>query len=579
MFGDLHFSVTRFSVSRFSVARSMTGALLTLTATICIAQQIPNVGDALRQAAPPPVPVAPQRALPPIGGEAQPVEPPMQALPSGPKLEVKAIQVIGNRVIATSTLAALVTDDVGKMLTLGDLETVAQKITRYYRAHGYFVARAYVPAQEITAGLIRIRVVEGNYGAFRLKNTSRVRDSVVQGMLDNVKGANIVSVDTLERAMLIINDTPGVQVTRADVMPGEQVGTSDFAVDTVGTAAFTGYVMFDNYGSVYTGKERLSFDVDANSPTGSGDRVSLSGLTSENGDLLNGRLAYSAPLASNGLRGEVAVSQTAYRLTDSYSPLDATGHAAGVDAILSYPIRRTEAQSLNASLDFAYKNLNDVIGATDTRTPRDTLAATAALNFRDDDALFALDGRTQATGAVTIGHLNFKDGAAESLDSAGASTAGTYSKLDASLSRISMLPARLSLTTSVNGQVALDHKTLDGTERMAVSGATAVSAYPPDELIGDSALFVHADLDERLATVGTFHSDALLFTDYGEAWENYGAGPIPERRDIEDVGLGFNAALQGLILHATLSHRLHAQAPLSEPYSRDKLLVQLGWVF
>jgi hemolysin activation/secretion protein len=563
----------------FSAARWIFGVSLTLTVSLGFAQQIPNVGDALRQATPPPAPLAPQPVLPTIGGAGQAVEPPMAALPAGPRIEVRSIEVVGNRVIATAVLASLVQGDAGKTLTLDELEAVAQKITRYYRAHGYFVARAYVPAQEITAGLVRIRVVEGNYGVFHLKNKSLVRDSVVQGMLDSVKSADIVSVDTLERAMLIINDTPGVQVTRADVMPGEKIGTSDFAVDTVATAPFSGYAMLDNYGSVYTGKDRLIFDIDANSPTGSGDRVSLSGLSTEHGDLLNGRLAYSAPLASNGLRGEVSVSQTAYRLTDAYAPLDATGHAAGVDAVLSYPIRRIERQTLVASIDIAYKNLLDDIGATDTRTPRDTLAATAALNLRDNGAFLWADGRTLATGAVTVGHLNFKDATAESLDGAGADTAGTYGKLDASLSRISLLPARLSLTTSVNGQYALDHKTLDGTERMAVSGATAVAAYPPDELIGDSALYVHADLDESFASFAAVRSDALLFSDYGEAWENYATAQIPERREIEDVGLGLNASFHNVVMHAALAHRLQARAPLSEPYSRDKLLLQLGWVF
>jgi hypothetical protein len=92
-------------------------------------------------------------------------------------------------------------------------------------------------------------------------------------------------------------------------------------------------------------------------------------------------------------------------LTDAYAALDATGHATGIDAILIYPIRRIEAQTLNASLDIAYKNLIDDIGATDTRTPRDTVAATAALNLRDNGALMGAEGRTQATGAVTVGHL------------------------------------------------------------------------------------------------------------------------------------------------------------------------------
>ncbi|MDV7396810.1 POTRA domain-containing protein, partial [Arthrospira platensis SPKY1] len=98
---------------------------------------------------------------------------------------------------------------------LSELEALATLITRNYRANGYFVARAYIPQQEVVDGIITIRVVEGNYGQFHLTNESLVKDSIVQAMLDDVKGYDIVSLDTLERAMLIINDTPGVQVVRA----------------------------------------------------------------------------------------------------------------------------------------------------------------------------------------------------------------------------------------------------------------------------------------------------------------------------------------------------------------------------
>jgi hemolysin activation/secretion protein len=164
----------------------------------------------------------------------------MTALPSGPKVNVKQIEVMGNRVIDVATLAALVADGAGKTLSLPELEALAQRITKHYRAKGYFVARAYIPAQEISSGTVRIRVVEGNYGQFHLKNKSLVRNDIVQGMLDDVKGTDIVALDTLERAMLIINDTPGVRVTRADVMPGTKVGTSDFAVDPEATAAYNG---------------------------------------------------------------------------------------------------------------------------------------------------------------------------------------------------------------------------------------------------------------------------------------------------------------------------------------------------
>ena len=112
--------------------------------------------------------------------------------------------------------------------------------------------------------------------------------------------------------MLIIDDTPGVKAIQADVMPGEKVGTSDFAIAADATAPYNGYVMLDNYGSVYTGKDRLSSNADWNSPGGRGDQLSLGGLATQDSGLLNGRLAYSALAATNGTHAEEHGRQRAH---------------------------------------------------------------------------------------------------------------------------------------------------------------------------------------------------------------------------------------------------------------------------
>ena len=504
----------------------------------------------------------------------------MKALTQGPSVVVKAIEIVGNRVIATPVLLALVSGDIGKSLTLAQLQQLAERITLYYRQHGYFVARAYIPAQEVTQDTIKIRVVEGGYGVFHLSNTSLVRDSVVQGMLDDIKSDNIVSTDTLERAMLIINDTPGVKVTQADVAPGTQVGTSDFTVRTEATPRVDGYIAVDNYGSTYTGKNRLSFDVNINSPLGLGDQLSLSGLASNNGNLLDGRIDYSIPLASNGLRGDVALSKTHYELGDSYAHLEAMGFAKTASMGLTYPLRRTELQTINASVTASYSDLYDSYGQSDQVTPKTSTSLTAGLSLRDDSPLFGLGGETQASLNAEIGELRFKNQAAFEADAAagGADSNGGYSKLVLALSRSLTLPYRFTLTAAMSLQHVLNNKDLDGSERMAVSGWNAVMAYPPDGLLGDNALLLHAQLSRPLPTLGSLQSSWSLFSDYGQA-SDVNAADGTGLRHLSDVGLGFTAQYKSTTLTANLAHRLGGGLPESESYARNKLLVQASWAF
>jgi hemolysin activation/secretion protein len=563
---------THLKLSRLSL-----GLSLAVASGFVSAQPLPNSGDALRQAQPPVVPAKPAPALPQVGSGQQ-IEAPMTALPSGPTVQVKQIEVIGNRVIDTASLQALVADGAGKALSLPELEALAQRITKHYRANGYFVARAYIPVQEVSSGSIKMRVVEGNYGQFHLKNQSLVRDDIVQGMLDDVKGADIVSLDTLERAMLIINDTPGVQVTRADVMPGAKVGTSDFAVDTKSTAAYNGYVMLDNYGSIYTGKSRISFNADANSVSGRGDKLSLSGMGTDTGGLLNGRLSYGKPLAPNGLRGEAALSSTQYTLGDTYKNLDAKGTAQAFDATVTYPMRRIRAQTMEVSVGLAYKDLLDKVDSTSTQTPKTSSAVTVGWLLRDESPLLGFDGLTRVTANLTLGELKINDAAAVALDAAGANTQGSFSKVNLNLSRVSLLPNAFSLTTSLNTQQSLSSKNLDSSERMAVSGSSAVMAYPSGELIGTNAVLVHLELARALPTWGKLQSSWSIFTNWGQA---KAAQPLAtdSTRSISDVGLGWSANYGNAIIRASLAHRLETTPAVSEKTEQDNFLVQVGWVF
>lgn len=556
-----------------------------LTSTIAFAlsmsahaENLPNIGDILRQIEPPKIQEETKPELPQIQG--MPIEPPLTALPSGKKVLVKTFEIIGNREIEKSELESLIAEDANKEYNLAELELITQKLTKYYRSKGYFVARAYLPAQEVENNLIKIRIVEGNYGQFHLKNDSLVRDSLVQSMLDDVKDYDIVSLDTLERAMLIINDTPGAQIARADVMPGDKVGTSDFAVDAVATSRHNGFVMYDNYGSIYTGEHRFSLNYDLNSPTGSGDRLSFTGMATENADLLNGRLGYSSFLMPNGLRGEVALSYTQYALGDTYSSLDAQGTAKGLEATLTYPLRRIRAQTIEASFGFSGKQLEDKVKSVNTENPRDNLSLTAGINIRDERSLLGFDGLTTASFQASVGDLSINDAISKENDAKGAKMNGIYSKAVLNLSRATLLPEKFTLNTSFKMQHSLNGKNLDSSERMSVSGQNGVYAYPIGELIGTNARLIKVELSRLLPAVEKLQHNWSIFASHGYAEAEHPTITGSDAgRDINDVGIGWKGNYQNLIVNSHLAYRLDEKKPVSEQEDRVRFLVQVGYVF
>jgi hemolysin activation/secretion protein len=398
-------------------------------------------------------------------------------------------------------------------------------------------------------------------------------------MLDDVKDYDIVSLDTLERAMLIINDTPGAQITRADVMPGEKVGTSDFAVGAAATPRHNGFLMYDNYGSVYTGEHRFSLNYDLNSPTGHGDKLSFTGMATENADLLNGRLGYSIPIMPNGLRSEVGLSYTQYALGDTYSSLDATGTAKSVDATLTYPLRRIRAQTIETSLNFAAKELEDKIGSTNTSNPRNNYNLTAGISIRDERTLFWFDGMTTASFQATVGDLSINDSSFRKNDAQGAKTSGVFSKAVLNLSRAMLFPEKFMLTTSFKMQNSLNGKNLDSSERMSVSGQNGVYAYPIGELIGSNARLLKLEIARPLPTIQKLQHNWLVFASHGYAEAENPVSVSETGRDINDVGIGWKGSYEGLVVNAHLAYRLDDKAPLSEKEDRARFLIQAGWIF
>lgn len=316
-----------------------TVATISLLASSVLLGATPNSADIQRQLQPPkelPKKVTP---LVDITG-AKEYKEPMVDDKSGKTIFVKDFKIENANHMDNNYLKSLISSFVGKDLTFSQLQKVTSIITEAYREKGYFVARAYLPLQNIQENdnIITISIIEGSYGEFKLNNSSHVKDSTVHAMLEKIKDKNIINANALERAMLLINDIPGVAISKAEIIPGAEVGSSDFDIETIPQNRVDGYIVADNYGSRYTGQNRVQALVNVNSPFGIGDKLSVSGLLSNGADLKNGKLAYSASLVPNGLRGEIAYSKTHYSLAKEYEYLNAKGDTEIFDIGVSYPL-------------------------------------------------------------------------------------------------------------------------------------------------------------------------------------------------------------------------------------------------
>lgn len=505
---------------------------------------------------------------------------PMKDDKSGRKVLVNDFNIVGNSKISTNKINNAIKKYKNKKLSFYDIQEVAHIITKLYRDSGYFLARAYIPVQDMSKGILKIIIIEGEFGKFNLENKSRVKDSIIQGVLNNVKKSKIIASSPLERALLISNDIPGVYVSQADVRAGQEIGTSDFDIKTIQTSTYNGYIIADNYGGRYSGKNRLLASATINSPFKIGDKLSVTGLQSEDAHLKYLDLSYNTLLLSNGLRGGIGYSYTGYKLGEEYENLDATGYSKDFNLNLSYPIIRQRDESLYANFNFDNKRIKDEIRSTDFSSQKQINVVSLGLDYTYTSLLNNLPSTTNLVATLTYGNLSFKHSADLENDMVGANTNGTYKKINIEASKTVGITNKLSLEGKLKYQHSFSNKNLDGSEDLSIGGSQGVKVYPTSEVSAENGYVATLEAKYVLPRIGSDYAHTVgVFYDRARAYMADDKNIISEDRSIQDTGISYYVTYKDFFLNSYAAWKVNSSDITSEPDYGSKILVQAGWVF
>ena len=410
--------------------------------------------------------------LPDATREVSPVEiKPLSPKPGQLSFTVKHFVFIGNIKLSNDELQPIVADFIDKPITFDDLKRVTDAITEFYREKGWLV-RVFLPQQDITEGTVTIRIIEARLGGLKIDNRStRVSDQRVEKWIyGRIPKASELSLDQLDHALLTLNDLPDVSVT-GSLREGDKPGETVLLLTVTDKPLFNGQVAVDNFGDSNSGKVRGSAQVNANGPLGLGDQLTAYGMYSEGNSY--GRLGYTLPIGTSGLRVGVNGSTMGYRvLNQSFQSLYANGTAStgGVEA--TYPLLRSRPANLVAILNWNYSQFkNWTINGLNTDQTYDTSVAQLGLSGNLIDNFFG--------GGLNVGSLI---GSAGDIgrDASGQydgyyRVAGNFAKLRYAANRNQSLTESLSFYLGVSGQLASQN--MDSSEQLYLGGPMNVRAY------------------------------------------------------------------------------------------------------
>jgi len=547
----------RSNISRFGAGCLAVVALLAAAAPAWSQSRAPSVfrpdaGTILNLYAPPTnAPVLPSSTLP------KPSDDMPAAAASDARVRIFSFEIEGVTLLPKAEVEAQLAGLIGQEASLGDLRLAAARVTALYREHGYFLARAYVPAQRINGGGVRIAVLEGRYDRVEANGSARLDSARVEKTLaaQGIVPGEPIEQKALERSLILLEQRAGAPA-KAVLQPGASLGTSSLQIEAPTGSLFNSALGVDNFGNKYTGQRRSIASVQLNSPLGVGDFGDL--WVAYSSGARAAFASYQVPVGHDGLTLGASYSDFSYELCCEFAALDRAGDAAVAAVQVLYPVLLSQRAVLHAGFSLERKRLTDTWAGGDLEDRQLNVAV-----FSLDGVTAALAGQVRYQFALTSGDLDLT-GPPDFIvnNAATVDTAGRYSKLSGQVEFFHPLGGRSFLNLRLSGQTT--NRNLDSAEKFLLGGYNGVRAYPEGEAAGDEALLA------RLEWVRPLHLSAMPGQAAVRAFVDTGtvrlvndlrgglADPgIPNNYSLSGAGLGFNWDLpRGFSLSAYVATKI-----------------------
>jgi hemolysin activation/secretion protein len=405
-------------------------------------------------------------------------------------------------------------DFAGRCLNVSDLEQILGEITRDYMERGYIAVRAYLPAQDLATGTLRILVVEGKVGSILIEDGGR-RSVSIGNIFPGVQGG-ILDLRDLEQGLEQLNRLSSNNA-KMEIVPGAEAGVSDVRIANTVSSPYHLLLSLDNQGTKSTGREQAAATGYVDNLLGFNEMLSATHRESVFDD------GHGQRSKSDTFNANIPFGYFLFSYGTSYSTYESTVDLpSGLDAIAEGSTRNH-----NALLDWvAYRDQRSRLSFSVGITNKDTKSYFAD-QYLDISSrvltVFDIDGNLSTSLRLSLGYArgSGKFGALE--DPSNLPTDAPHAQFEKYKYALSYnYPFRLaelpwSASTSIVGQYSLD--SLYGSEQILIGGIYSVRGFVDNTLSGDDGYYWRNELAvQPTLTLGeeVIGSRIYVGVDYGD---------------------------------------------------------------
>jgi hemolysin activation/secretion protein len=311
-------------------------------------------------ASPPGTPVPrmlPGPSLPGVSEGAAPAVPLAPGAAAEGAVAIATASITGAMAFPAARLAPFVEGLTGPEVPVARIVAARDRLLALYRAEGFVFSAVRAELAPGPAGaVLSLVVTEGHVSEVLLDGDIGPAGTQVLRFLQPLTALRPIDAASLERALLLVQDIPGVTV-RAVLRPGPGEPGALQLVAQVTRKAFDAFLTADNRGPRFAGPEQLIAVAGLNSLTSLGERSEVLFYISSSGTLRFLQGGFESFIGDSGLKLRAYAGAGDSEPSGDLRLLGFAGTTRVFGASLSYPLLRRRAYTLNVLALFdAYDN-------------------------------------------------------------------------------------------------------------------------------------------------------------------------------------------------------------------------------
>jgi len=405
---------------------------------------------------------------------------------------IKDIELKGADSLTAGEKARLLKPFLDQCLGVTQLNELLKVITDHYIEKGLVTSRAYLPQQDLSAGHLKVLVVEGKLEGLKGADGSKLSDREL-GMAFPGKTGELVNLREIEQMVDQLNRLPSNQA-QMELSPGKAVGGSEVLVKNTPQTPWRAGLSRSNDGQRSTGEQQWGTTFDWDSPLGLADQLNLRGghdaVSDHQHTSNNAMLNYSLPWGWWDFTYTYSQSEYRSQAQSNGFNFKQTGDSENHQLRVERVIHRDAVSKTSLSTGLSYLRTNNFI--EDSKL--------ALSSNRISEAQFGINhGRRIGSAFVNL-DLGMQEGIGL-LDAQGNGHPGPgepdarYRKYTGTVSYLQPFKVwgeSFSFSSLMTGQRSED--VLFSPQRTSLGGQSSIRGYKDQSLSGDSGGYWRNDL-------------------------------------------------------------------------------------